>query len=138
MVMKKLGAVLAIMFVMVSAKVCADESPYYARSFLIEKIYPHTLGWKVLYITSRMSYATTYLPLKWFSQSATKNGVQAKGEIIRGNQPAYPYMIVFWNEGKFSHVRLFLKEDMRDISYGMINPNQDTAPFNVEEPALEY
>jgi hypothetical protein len=136
--MKKLCAVLAVMLVVTAGKARAEESQYYARSFLIEQIYPHALGWKVLYITSRMSYATTYLPHRWFSQSATKNGVQAKGELVRGNNPAYPYMIVFWKEGKFSHVRLFLKEDMRDVSYGVINPNQDPAPFDVEEPALEY
>jgi hypothetical protein len=136
--MKKLCAVLAVLLIVVSGKVCAEESQFYVRSFLIEKIYPHALGWKVMYITSRMSYATTYLPHAWFSQSSSKGGVQAKGEIIWGNNPAYPYMLIFWKDGKFSHARLFLKKDMRDVSYGVISPNQDPASFNVEEPSLEY
>jgi hypothetical protein len=136
--MKKLSAVLAVMLVIAAAEIRAEESKFYARSFLIEKVYPHALGWKILYITSKMSYATTYLPHKWFSQSTTKKGVMAKGEIAWGNDPAFPYMIVFWKEGKFSHVRLFLKKDMHDITYGVINPDQDSASFDVEEPALEY
>jgi hypothetical protein len=136
--MKKLGAVLALMFFVVSGMVFAEESKFYARTILIEKVYPHALGWKVMYITSKMSFATTYLPHSWFSQSAMKGGVQAKGEIAWGNDASYPYMIVFWKEGKFSHVRLFLKKDMRDVSYAVISPNQDPAAFNVEEPVLEY
>jgi hypothetical protein len=47
-------------------------------------------------------------------------------------------MTVFWKDGKFSHVRLYLKKDTHDVSYGIINPNQDSAAFDVEEPALEY
>ncbi|MDR3201115.1 MAG: hypothetical protein LBT68_06605 [Spirochaetales bacterium] len=136
--MKKLCALLAVLLFLASGMAGADESKYYARSFMIDKVYPHTAGYKVLYVTSKQSYATTYLPHKWFSQSATKNGVQAKGELAWGNDPAYPYMVVFWKEGKFSHVRLFLKKDMRDVSYGVISATQDPALFDVEEPVLEY
>jgi hypothetical protein len=136
--MKKICFVLAVLLFLASSNVFANESEYYARTFQIEKVYPHRLGYKVLYLTARLSYAATYLPHKWFSQSATKNGQQAKGELAWGNDPTYPYMIVFWKDGKFSHVRLFLKKDMHDISYGVISPQQDPAQFEVDEIALEY
>ena len=137
--MKKICAILAVlMFLAVAGSISADESKLYARSFKIDRVYPHALGYKVMYLTGRLTYATTYLPHKWFSMSATKDGVQAKGEIAFGNDPSYPYMIVFWNEGKFSHVRLFLKKSMRDISYGVISINQDPSVFEIEEPALEF
>ncbi|MDR1933204.1 MAG: hypothetical protein LBQ57_10340 [Spirochaetales bacterium] len=136
--MKKFCALMAVLLFSALGMAAADESQFYARSFLIDRVYPHQAGYKVLYITSKMSYATTYLPHKWFSQSASKGGVQAKGELSWGNDPSYPYMVVFWKEGKFSHVRLYLKKDMYDVSYGVINPDQDPAKFDVEEPDLEY
>ena len=136
--MKKICAILAVMLFLAASLSFADESKFYARSFNIEKVYFHSKGYKVTYITGKMKYASTYLPHKWFSQSATKNGVQAKGELAFGNDPSYPYMTIFWNDGKFSHVRLYLKKDMHDVSYGVISSNQDPAAFDVEEPTVDY
>ena len=136
--MKKICAVAAVMLFLVSGLTFADESKFYARSFNIEKVYFHSKGYKVTYITGKLKYVSTYLPHAWFSQSATKGGVQAKGELSYGNDPSYPYMTIFWKDGKFSHVRLYLKKNMYDVSYGVISPDQDPAAFDVEEPALEY
>ena len=136
--MKKICAVVAIMLFLTAGFALADESKFYARSFNIEKVYFHSKGYKVTYVTAKLKYVSTYLPHAWFSQSSTKNGVQAKGEIAYGNDPSYPYMTVFWKEGKFSHVRLFLKRNLKDVSYGLISSSQDPAAFDVEEPALEF
>jgi hypothetical protein len=136
--MKKLCAIVAAALFLAVSPAFADESKFYARSFNIEKVYFHAKGYKITYITGKLKYVSTYLPHSWFSQSATKNGVQAKGELAWGNDPSYPYMTVFWKDGKFSHVRLYLKKNTHDVSYGIINPNQDPAAFDVEEPVLEY
>ena len=136
--MKKICAVASVMLFLTAFSAFADESKFYARSFNIEKVFFHQKGYKVTYITGKLKYVSTYLPHSWFSQSSTKNGVQAKGELAWGNDPSYPYMTVFWRDGKFSHVRLYLKKSMFDISYGVINPNQDPSAFDVEEPVLEY
>ena len=136
--MKKISIAAILMLFLAAGLAFANESRIYARSFNIEKVYFHQLGYKVTYITGRMKYAETYLPHSWFSQSSMKNGVQAKGEIVWGNDPAYPYMTVFWKDGQFSHVRLFLKRSFFDVSYGVISPNQDPAAFDVEEVILEF
>ncbi|MCL1817927.1 MAG: hypothetical protein FWG35_03280 [Spirochaetaceae bacterium] len=136
--MKKIYAVAAVMLFLAVGSALAEESKFYARSFNIEKVYFHNKGYKVTYITGKLKFASTYLPHSWFSQSSTKNGVQAKGELAYGNDASYPYMTIFWKDGKFSHVRLYLKKNLYDVSYGAINPNQDPTAFDVEEPALEY
>ena len=135
---KKFCAIVALMLLLVTCLAFANESKLYARSFNIEKVFFHQKGYKVTYMTGGMKYTSTYLPHAWFSQSSTKGGVQAKGELAFGNDPSYPYMTIFWNEGKFSHVRLYLKKSMRDMSYGIISPDQDPAVFDVEEPFLEF
>ncbi len=117
----------------------AAESDYYARTIRIEKVYPHQLGYKVMYTTGKLEFATTYLPQKWFTHSSSREGAMAKGEVVWGTDPSYPYMIVFWKNGKFSHVRLFLKRNLQDLSFGVMNPREDpTGNFNIEEISLEF
>ena len=48
-------------------------------------------------------------------------------------------MTVFWKDGKFSHVRLYLQRNLHDISYGFMNPSVDpTQDFDIEEISLEF
>jgi hypothetical protein len=131
--------VAAILFLGVSFGVFAAESELYARTILIEKVYPHKLGYKIMYITSKLDFTMTYIPHKWFSHSSAKEGSLVKGEVVWGNDSSYPYMIVFWKEGKFSHIRLFLKSNLHDISYGTLDPSQNVEDkFNIEEISLEF
>ena len=133
--MKKICAVVLFL---AAGLAFAEESKFYARSFNIEKVYFHAKGYKVTYMTGKLKYASAFLPHSWFSQSAKKDGVLAKGELAYGEDASYPYMTVFWKDGKFSHVRLYLKRNFYDVSYGVINPKQDPAAFDVEELVLEY
>jgi hypothetical protein len=137
--MKKICLIVTVLLVLGAAVLFADDtSNLYARTVQIVKVYPHHLGYKVTYLTSKLTYGTTYLPQKWFTQAAFKDGVQAKGELFWGVEDTYPYMIVFWENGKFSHVRLFLHKSMHDISYGVIRGEEDPAAFDIEEIKLQY
>ncbi|HOV37853.1 MAG TPA: hypothetical protein PLG79_03950 [Spirochaetales bacterium] len=127
------------LFLVLGTSVYTLESEYYARTIYIEKVFPHQLGYKILYTTSKLDIAEAYIPHKWFSQSSSRDGELVKGEVQWGDDPSYPYMIIFWKNGKFSHVRLFLKKNMHDLSWGSLNPTQDlTEKFNVEEIVLEF
>jgi hypothetical protein len=138
-VKKAVLLIAAILFLGVSFGVFAAESELYARTILIEKVYPHKLGYKIMYTTGKLDYTMTYIPHKWFSHSSTKGDSLAKGEVLWGNDSSYPYMIVFWKGGKFSHVRLFLKSNFQDISYGTLDPSQNLEEkFNIEEISLEF
>lgn len=138
-ILKKGTLLVLCIFLGLGIGLFALDSEYYARTLYIEKVYPHQLGYKVLYTTSKLDIAEAYIPHKWFSQSASKDGKLAKGEVQWGDDPSYPYMIIFWKNGKFSHLRLFLKKNMHDITWGSLNPTEDlTDKFNIEEPTLEF
>jgi hypothetical protein len=50
-----------------------------------------------------------------------------KAEMVRGSGPSYPFLQIFWKDGKFHHMRLFVVDDYNDISWGTINPAENVA-----------
>lgn len=137
--MKKTATLVLVLISLCVLGTFAMESDYYARTIRIEKVYPHKLGYKVMYTTGKLTFATTYLPQKWFSQASAPKGEVAKGQVVWGKDPSYPYMIVFWKNGKFSHVRLFLKDNLHDLSYGVMNPREDpSGDFDIDDIILEF
>lgn len=124
--MKKLLAILT--FALVSAGFAsAAESPMFAKVVPIQKVTSHEKGYKVTYFTSHSDLRTIYVPLEWFyqiSEYKTSDGF-IKAEIVRGAGAAYPYMQVFWKDGKFHHLRLFVMDDYNDRSWGIVNPAEN-------------
>ena len=100
-------------------------SDYYYLKVHIEMIWPHRGGYVVQY--RRGGFRGTgraYLPLSWFSTAA------AKGEIIslpRGN--AWPTMAVYYREGEFSHVRLYVHSSPAHQTWGTLPQNADINHF---------
>lgn len=111
----------------------SQESFYYVN-VPIEKVYPHRLGYFILYRKGGSELGQAYLPISWFTQSA------GKGEFIRlPSGPDWPYLSVFYKGGKFSHVRLFVANSYAHQSWGNLpsSANLDDK-FNIEELNLEY
>ena len=121
--MKKLLAIL--IFALYSAGMAsAIESPLFAKVVFIQKVTSHEKGYKVNYFTGHGELKTVYVPLEWFYQTGgykTSDGF-IKAEAVRGSGGAYPYMQIFWKDGKFHHLRLFVVEDYNDRSWGIVNP----------------
>ena len=79
------------------------ESEFYYLNISIERIWPYRAGYIVQYRRGFFQHGRAYLPLEWFTSTASK------GEIIKlppGN--AWPYMSVYYLNGEFSHVRLYV------------------------------
>ncbi len=72
----------------------------YVKTLYIMSIYPHSLGYRVDYLTSSGQLNTCYVPLPWFS------GTAGKAEIVSENGPSIPYMEIVFDAGKFKLVRL--------------------------------
>ena len=112
-----------------------QKSEYYYVSRNLEKIYPYRAGYVVQYRRGPNHLATTYLPSEWFTNAA------AKGEIIslpRGN--AWPTMAVYYKDGEFSHVRLYVHPVHTHQTWGIIpqNVNLDSRFENIESITLEF
>lgn len=113
----------------------AELADLYVKTFHISKIYPHQLGYKVVYVKSNMELDTFYVPIEWFQEAG------GKAEIAFGNGPAYPYCSVFYDyeEGAFDHIRIYAVKDMNDYSWGAFdNTSGMEDRFAVETLNIEY
>ncbi len=130
--MKKLILLISVLLLITTTGVFAGISPYYVRTVPIIKIYDTNLGYRVVYMKSDFKLHAIYLPKTWFTVAAA-TGEIPKAELVAGTDSTYPYFSVFWKDGKFSHIRLYLQSDLNHESWGDIDPNLDlTDKFNVE------
>lgn len=130
--MKKPILLIAIVMLIASTGVFADTSNFYVRTIPIIRIYSHNLGYRVVYMKSDFNLHVIYLPKGWFNVAA-QTGEDPKAELVLGRDSAYPYFSVFWEEGEFSHIRLYLHSDLNHQSWGDIDPSWElTDKFKVE------
>ena len=91
------------------------DSEYYYLNVSIEKIYPYRSGYVVMYRKGINQMARAYLPIKWFTGSA------GKGEIVNLPQgSAWPSMSVYYKDGEFSHVRLYVHRTQSHLTWGVL------------------
>jgi hypothetical protein len=91
------------------------KSDYYFVTVHIEKVYPYRKGYAVSYRQGINKLATVYLPIEWFHDAASK------GELIylhSGND--WPHLTVYYKEGEFSHVRLYLRKERGHPTWGNV------------------
>ncbi|GHV25170.1 hypothetical protein FACS189498_3170 [Spirochaetia bacterium] len=111
------------------------ESEYFYVNVPITRVFPYRKGYVVEYKRSLAGRARVYLPMEWFSGAATK------GEYISlPTGPAWPYLTIFYKSGEFSHVRLYVRRDLRHETWGNIplNVNLDEHFENVTDVKLEF
>jgi hypothetical protein len=109
-------------------------STFYYINVPIEKVYPHRLGYVVSYRKSGNELARAYMPMEWFTESA------GKGEVLKmGTGTEWPYLTVFYKDGKFSHVRMHVRKDFAHETWGNLpQGTQIDDRFKVEELKLEF
>jgi len=110
-----------------------QDTKVYVKTVPILKILTCSAGYKVLYVKSDMQVGEIYLPLSWFG----KAGGQA--EIVFGKDPSYPYFSVFYKDGKFDFIRLYLIDDVKDLSWGILKKTEEELNrFKVDTLKIEY
>ena len=135
--MKKLILLIVIFMLIASSGVFAEASKYYVKTIQIIKVYDHTMGYRVVYMKSNFDLHVLYLPKEWFKVAA-ETGEDPKAELVTGIDSSYPYFSVFWEEGAFSHIRLYLHSNLMHESWGDMNQGEEMAEkFNVETLKLE-
>ena len=75
--------------------------------------------------------AAVYIPSRWFVPGG-------KAELIRGSGPSYPYLVVFYKDGVFDHLRLYVQKDIKDSSWGLLAPDAGKGKFDGEDLKLEF
>ena len=109
------------------------QKDVFVKTAQIIKIYSHAFGYKVLYRKSDLSLGEFYIPRSWFKDSA------AKGELVWGSSSAYPYFSIFWIDGVFDHIRLYLMENINSFTWGVLAGGAEMAEyFDIEELTIEF
>lgn len=105
-----------------------NESEFYYVNIPIEKVYRHTLGYVVLY-RAGTKLKKAYMPDSWFEKAAGKAQLVT---IKTGN--VWPYLVVYYKNGSYSHAILYIRENLMHPSWGSIPGNPDLSEeFAVEE-----
>jgi hypothetical protein len=109
----------------------AEESKFYPGTVQVVKIFAHSDGYDVIYRKGTDATAAVYIPARWFVPGG-------KAELIRGSGPSYPYLVVFYKEGSFDHLRLYVQKDIKDPSWGLLSPDAGKGKFDGEDLKLEF
>ncbi len=129
----RLVPVLALIFLLLfAAGLAAETSEYFFKTVPITRVYSHRDGYRIVYRRSNMELAVLYVPDDWF-QFTPGAGQRGKGELVMADDPSYPYMSIFWKEGEFSHIRLYLNSNKQHISWGDLdNPENYSDKFEID------
>ena len=125
--LKKRILIVAILIVMVAGFSVAqeqqesNESEFFVHTVYLNQVFRHRLGFKVTYTAANLDYKQVYIPTSWFTPAA------CKGELIETPSKRAPYMVVYYENGEFSHVRLFVRDNPFHVTWGRLEdePNAD-------------
>ena len=126
---------LALLILLVAAAVVASQdSSVYVRTIYVERVYPSRYGYKIEY--RRMSssrLAESYLPITWFG------GAGSSARIVYAEDNSVPFMNVYWKDGEFSHLVLYVHRNVSHLSWGRLMTENDLERrFALDEPDLQY
>ena len=112
-----------------------QQSEYYYKNISLEKIYPYRNGYIIQYRRGINTIDKAYLPMAWFTNSA------GKGEIV--NLPkgiTWPSLSIYYKDGKFSHVRLYVHRLSTHQTWGVLPQDLDidSAFEGIEEIQIKF
>ena len=132
--MKRLILAMFVVLLILSATASAQEaSRPFVRTFYLDALFEHREGWMVTYRTGDLRLAETYIPAEWFMTAG------GRGEMIYTHSANAPYMDVYWLNGEFSHVRLFVPVNRNHSAWRVLPSASGVSErFAVDEPVLRY
>jgi hypothetical protein len=141
---KKLSLLAFIAFMAVSALPLAAQqdwgpantSELYYVNVPIEKVYPYKLGYVVVFRKGINTLGRAYIPYEWF-----RAGTDKKAELVEiGGGKTWPCMSIFYKEGAFHSVRIYVARRKSHQTWGRIssNVNIDDRFEGVEEVKLGF
>ena len=112
-----------------------NQSEYYYVNVPIEKIYLYRAGYVINYRQGINKMGTLYLPNEWFTDAASK------GELLtlpKGKD--WPTLTIYYKEGEFSHVRLYVHRWKGHTTWGVVpmNVNIDDRFQNIDTLEINY
>ncbi len=105
----------------------------FVKTVPVVKVYTHELGYKVLYVKSNLEIGVLYLPNTWLGEAA------GKAAIIWQTADRPPHFSIFWLNGKFDHLYLYVPDNLSLPLWGSLDETLDVkGEFNIDQPKLEF
>jgi len=102
----------------------ADLPRLYYVNVPIERIYPSNEGYIIQYRNTSGTVSIIGVPNEWFSDAA------GRADMVRLQPGAdWPTMTVFFSNGQFSHVRLYVHRSRAHQTWGSIPMGTDVNRF---------
>ncbi|MDR0707116.1 MAG: hypothetical protein LBF60_04480 [Treponema sp.] len=140
--MKKLSFVILINMAFAALSLFAQDAQdssgdFYYVKVPIAKIYSYSKGYVVTYNvgTYGTELDTVYIPTSWFSTKENKAVL-----IEMKATPVVPNITVYYRDGAFAHVKLYVKANYSDPSWGYmpLQVNLDDRFENVTDVSLKF
>ncbi len=110
-----------------------EESDLYYVNVKILKIFPHQLGYYVIYRRAGLKTGEVYIPQAWFDRK------DQRAILILTDSNVDPYLTIVSRKGEFDHVQVVASKDITNPTWGVMSPGADVGDkFKVEKLALEY
>jgi hypothetical protein len=111
------------------------ESEYYYVTVPVERVYPYRKGYVVSYRKSIKTTGLVYLPEEWF------NGTDGMADMIHlPPGKTWPHMMIYYKNGEFSHVRVYVHRLKSHITWGNVplTVNIDDRFADVKDVKIEF
>jgi len=124
-VRKILIVLVLLSFITVFAQSNNVDSPnVYYVNVPIERIYATNEGYIIQFLKDSRSLGTVGIPLEWFS------GAAGKADIVRlPSATNWPSLSIFYVDGEFSHVRIYIHTNRNHRTWGTIPQGTDVSGF---------
>ena len=127
----KRATIILFLIAVVAGALASETSAFYPVRLDVVKVYSHADGFRVIYRKGSSDVADVYLPARWFVSGG-------KAELVRGNDTSFPYITVFYKDGKFDHLRLYVLADQGDQTWGILSPAAGAGKFNSDDLKLDF
>jgi hypothetical protein len=127
----KRATIVLVLIAIVSLALAAEASAFYPVRIDVVKVFSHGDGFKVVYRKGSADVGAVYLPARWFVPGG-------KAELVRANDPSFPYMSLFYKEGKFDHLRIYVLADQGDETWGVLSPAEGAGKFTADDLKMDF
>ncbi len=118
----------------VSSLAAQDSGEYYYTNVSILKIYPHAMGYYIVYRRpASLGTAEIFVPKEWLENRPTKAVLNLTSQNVG------PYVTIVTKDGAFDHVRITAPSNIRDPAWGTLTsgvPYNDK--FKVDTLEIKY
>jgi len=98
----------------------------------VEKVFPSGHGYIVQYRKGTHGIATIGIPNEWFEAAASRAEL-----ITLPEGTTWPTLTVFYKEGKFSHLRLYVHKSKGHQTWGNIPQNADVSVYFQDQDTMK-